>query len=224
MISGTLDAQWQEFVPIEQVPRVLAYISTLWKELVNQFPATHHFRIREEKLTLSLNDYLDDFQRKKTNGITGRFVPEIWNLQRLPTGEISRKSRSDILYFFSAAGVPELVIEFKKLDCNSAKRKLYCTEGMRRFVDGTYAKNQTIGVMCGLVQGGCSIAVPRLIKHLLKPEVAQRLSMVADTSGSYITSPSRTAVGSFDFDTLHDRQIETQVSRIAVVHFFVEFI
>ena len=209
------DESWFEFIPPEEIPDLLAYVSNTWKHLVERYLFHHSYREREEKLTVSLCSELDNAERRQQNGITGTFKAENWIVER-QNGEIKKIGRTDIIYIYSGKGTPELIIEFKKLDGSNqnSKRKLYCSDGMQRFVDGKYAKNHPIGVMCGVIKTKRAKELKKL-KDFIK--TTEHLNIEA------FYQPSLIAPSIADFDTIHRRNYSTNATTISLVHFFLDF-
>lgn len=222
MIHGPLDPNWQKFLPAEVFSDVLEFISESWRRLLLEYPRQHTYEIREEKLTVSLTEYMNDPDSRKKSGILGKFVSEVTLHERHSDGELKIVGRSDINYIHGVAGVPEFTVEFKKLNNSPGKRRLYCYEGIKRFVDGKYARDQNIGAMCALVKGDVSKDVAVLIQYISKPPQANILQCLKNKCGDVIIIPSQHAPGVAEFDTSHKRpSIGGPI--IELSHIFLEF-
>ncbi len=222
MIHGLVDPIWLECFPSEALPNVLAYVSQSWKNLLSKYPQKHTYKAREEKLTASLAEYMNDPEGRKKHGVSGRFVPEVWSNERQPDGTLKKVGRSDINYFHGVGGSPELTIEFKKLNNSRTKRAYYCYEGIKRFVDGKYAKDQRIGTMCGLVKENIANEIAAMVNFLLDSNHVNALRCEKTPKGTIVGTPSNLAPRVAAFDTRHRRPTHGN-SLIDLAHMFLEF-
>jgi hypothetical protein len=218
MIDSALT--WADVFPETKLEPILKYVAESWEELTSKFPHAHSYTIREDKLTDSLAQHLDDPGRRQRSGISGRFICEKWNLLRLPGGEIKRESRSDIVYIDGIPGAPQLVIEFKKLAGISKLHKLYCSEGMARFVNGIYSPEQKIGAMCGILRPSSSEpdAVIRFLRNVPKSMV-KSLGWGASRHGLHM--PSSLAPTVALCDSVHARGPTCKNADISLAHMFI---
>jgi hypothetical protein len=220
MIAASATPAWTDLFPQSQLETVLKYVVGSWQDLVGKYPPAHRYEVREEKLTDSLADHCDDPSRRQTCGITGRFVAEKWKYRRLPTGQVLRVARSDIVYTAAIPGGPQLVMEFKKLADSARLHALYCSEGISRFVRGIYTPEQKIGAMCGIVKPHCSEPAP-LVAYLTGLTLAQKKDLGCDAAGYGTTRPSVLAPGVSAFDSRHARGAACGNLDIALTHVFL---
>ena len=211
---------WANVFPEAKVESVLRYVVESWEDLTSKFPSTHSYEVREERLTDSLALHLDDPARRQRRGIPGRFLSERWNLRRLPSGEIKRESRSDIVYTDGIPGGPQLVMEFKKLSGTTKLHTLYCSEGMARFADGLYSPEQKIGAMCGVLKPSSSDPTA-LVSFLgcMPATMVKRLGW--DSAGHGIRSPSVLAPSVALCDSVHARGPNCGNADISLAHVFI---
>jgi hypothetical protein len=215
MATKNPDEGWFEFIPPEKIPDLLGYISSTWNYLIERYPSEHSYKKREEKLTVSLCNELNNAERRQRSGITGRFIPEAWVFER-QHGEMKKIGRTDIMYVYSGPGTPVLIIEFKKLDGSNQnrKRKSYCNDGMQRFIDGKYAQNHPVGIMCGLIKTNRANELKKLENFI---KTANNINLEAFYKPSLI-SPSID-----EFDSRHGRTYSARATAISLVHFFLDF-
>jgi hypothetical protein len=211
---------WTNVFPEAQFATVLRYVVDTWEELKHTYPRAHMYEIREEKLTDSLTDHLDDPVRRQRSGIPGRFVCERWNFKRMPNGTVKRESRSDIVYVDAVPGSPQMVMEFKKLAGIARLHKSYCVEGMLRFVRGTYCPEQKLGAMCGILKPHCADP-SALVAYLsrLPRDVESDLGCAAKGYG--VKMPSKLAPSVATCDSLHTRGANCGNEDLTLAHVFV---
>jgi hypothetical protein len=138
-----------------------------------------------------------------------------------PRGRI----RKDLVYKSNKDAVRvELIFEFKKLEATPGSFKIYRgKEGMRRFVDGEYAKGLPLALMVGMLIGDQSACVQGLRRSLLSVAAKSDLRMVGDASGALLRDPSTMFPAVALFDTEHNRPAASAPSHgtMLLAHMFV---
>ncbi|MCC9621408.1 hypothetical protein LPB41_06840 [Thalassospira sp. MA62] len=199
-------SEWYDFIPGEELPRLIEYLAKSWQEILEA--EARYIRSGkpplaewgEVDLTLHLTEVLERPQRRQQNGFSGRFIPEVQQYQKNAAGSVSIVGRTDIEYLMQ--GTATLTFECKWLDGSSAKRTLYGSQGVRRFVDGTYSPGADSGVMCGFLKPTAKDDPYKLAEYFEKK--AQKFNSVAYSDGKYIQLPSLSSPHSH-FDTTHSR-------------------
>jgi len=165
-----------------------------------------------------LCEALNDSERRFSNGMLCDFQPETRELRRNADGTTSYVARADIRVIFGAPGTPHLVLEFKKLDGSTDSRRLYCFDGLSRFVDGKYAAGHTHGGMCAFVCVDISSEAVALATYISDSDRAKRLGCIANADGNVITMPSIMAPKHAVFDTLRARAPISSSAPIVILH------
>lgn len=199
-LVGIPDIAWLNCFPEAAVEQILEYVTRSWNELVALFPHAHHAGEREPMLTKSLAEYLDDPERRRSAAIGGRFHAER-PVNRRRGGKLKQAGRTDIEYHYPAPGSAALTLEFKKLRGTSNCRSAYRNQGMAKFVAGTYAKDQSSGVMCGLATSPLAAEVEAMRASIARCRV--RLACIPREDGSVATKGEPLPTGAIRFDTNH---------------------
>jgi hypothetical protein len=182
-------AAWASVFPGPRIPDVLAYVAKTWTWLQNTFSLAVSFEHGETVLTDNLCEALADKDRQIGHRMDCDFQPETWELRRGIGGRVTRVARADIRVILGAPGTPHLVIEFKKLDGTSQDRRLYCFDGMSRFVEGKYAVGHAFGVMCGFSPNDLRTEAAALASHIAEADRPKKLQCVA-VGGKVVIEPS----------------------------------
>jgi hypothetical protein len=214
-----LSQEWYDCFPVEQVGKVLSYVSATWTDLIMRFPLKHHAQESEPNLTKSLSDHLDDVVRRRLAGIGGRFHSERPVNDRDATGRRKQLGRTDIEYHLPRDGRATLVLEFKKLKGANNWRQAYRNKGVLKFVNGPYAKTEMIGVMCGFISSDHAVEVAAVRASIERSRI--KLGCVANGAGAHIIDPSEIAPGIAAFDTKHTRPMTVSSSPIQLGHLFL---
>ena len=106
------------------------------------------------------------------------FQAETRELRRNADGSVTYVARADIRVILGAPGTPHLVLEFKKLSGTTEARRLYCFDGLSRFLEGKYAVGHSHGVMCGLVCVNLDAETDALADYIADADRARRLACV----------------------------------------------
>jgi len=207
---------WLRVFPGIKVPEVIEYVVTTWTSLRESYAAAVAFNHHEPVLTDNLCEALNDPERRHQNGMPCDFQPETRELRRNSDGTTSYVARADIRVILGAPGTPHLVMEFKKLDGTTGARRLYCFDGLNRFVEGKYAVGHPFGVMCGFACSNIEEESIALAEYISDARRSRRLACIADSSGNVIAMPSTLAPASAKFDTSHARPAPALA--IGIVH------
>jgi hypothetical protein len=188
----------------------------------SQFISCHSFqrwRCDEPVLTDNLCEALNDPDRRYQSRIPCDFQPETRELRRNPNGTTSYVARADIRVILGVPGTPHLVLEFKKPDGSTEARRHYYFDGLNRFVEGKYAVGHPFGVMCGFVCADIDDETQALVEYISNDERSRALGCIANSSGSIVTMPSRSAATLAKFDTLHSRPDPAEA--IGILHVII---
>ena len=159
----------------------------------------------EPVLTQNLCEALSQPARREHARMDCDFLAETRELRRNSDGSTTYVARTDIRVILGAPGTPHLVLEFKKLNGTPAARRLYCVDGLARFVQGKYGLGHHHGVMCGLVCADLSGEADRLADYIREPGRARQLRCISDTNGNMVRRPSGIDSVRALFDTEHNR-------------------
>jgi hypothetical protein len=180
------------------------YVTNTWDELKLEWPNEHCFSNNELTLSLSLGQALNEAGRKKSAGISGGFGAEAFEPIRV-AGKVKKNGRTDIKFVFGGLGAPEVILECKKLDGSSAKRRAYYTEGVGRFVSGKYGSEYFQGVMLGFSKEEPENEAAQLKAMICTHALAQTYRCIPFPNGEFTLDPSEISPGLAYFDTKHDR-------------------
>lgn len=191
------------------IEAVLEYIRAHWQERQKLPPPDMQYSSSEPRITkyfgLSLRKHARD------RGILGYFIPEnsvayIDEVRQV----LESRGRTDLTYFESGQKDSiEFVVEFKKMKSvlgANASRKAYCQDGMLRFVNAVYAREEDLGFMVGLVEQASQLpdSLDGLKRAIQNPDMALLLNMIKNPRGRTVTSKGH-SFKSCDFETRHAR-------------------
>ena len=199
-----LGVEWLEAIPPITLRDVLQYVIDTWDDLKAEWPDEHCFSHNEPTLSLSLGQALNEAARKKGAGISGGFGAEAFEPVRI-NGKVKKNGRTDIKFVFGGTGAPEMILECKKLDGSGAKRSLYFSEGVSRFVSGKYGSEYFQGVMLGFSKHEPSDEAVALKALISSPNSATSYRCIQFPNGEWALDPSELSPGLAYFDTKHDR-------------------
>lgn len=208
---------WLRVFPGPRIPDVLAYVERTWLWLRATYGPTVQFEETEPVLTQNLCEALNQPARREEARMDCDFLAETRELRRNSDGTTAYVARADIRVILGTPGTPHLVLEFKKLDGAAGARRLYCVDGVIRFVRGKYGLGHQYGVMCGLVCADLGNEADRLSDYISDPERAAQLRCIGDNSGNIVRRPSNVDSVRAHFDTVHDRGNADRLP-ITVVH------
>lgn len=220
-MTPSISNVWFDLFPSARIPEVLAYVAATWGSLHQQYAKAVSFENGETALTDNLCHALQDRRRRRANNIDCDFQPETWEFRRDSKGFTTRVARADIRVVLGAPGTPHLVMEFKKLDGTGRSRGLYCFDGMNRFVEGKYAQDHAVGVMCGFSLNDVKAEATAMSAYICKANYPARLQCIKDGSGNFVTAPSSSNAVCSHFDTHHNRPTVGSKSTILLLHTFL---
>ena len=200
-----LSSAWLRVFPGPRIPDVLVYVTDTWLWLQTTYGAAVQFDKAEPALTQNLCEALSQPTRREHARMDCDFLAETRELRRNSDGSTTYVARTDIRVILGAPGTPHLVLEFKKLNGTADARRLYCVDGLARFVHGKYGLGHHHGVMCGLVCADLRGEADRLSDYISKPWRARQLRCISDTNGNVVRRPSGIDSVRALFDTEHDR-------------------
>lgn len=221
MMIGKVPLNFIRALPSTTLCQVLEYAVETWNWLLAAYPAAHRLTQDEPALSMSLSEALNDDERKRNKGINGEFIAEAFELLRKPDGTVIQHGRADIKFILGTAGAPVIVIECKKLNGDAISRRLYCAKGIMRFIEGKYAKLDSVGVMCGFA---CASSVERieLAAYIADGTQSSSLHCIVPPGGKLITEPSVCAPNAACFDTIHGRPGLSHRKPITLAHMILD--
>ncbi|WIH05133.1 hypothetical protein KHF85_00900 [Xanthomonas translucens pv. graminis] len=198
---------WTALFPAEEPQRATRFLVETWVALTARAPRQFASNLSEPKLTEQFWIYLNNLSSPEGR-LTG-----FWNYEThklafdLERGEMIKRIRTDIDYLSNAGGARiELTFEFKKLKATSNSWRAYQgVSGMRRFVDGYYARHAPVALMVAMTVDDTKACVDGLRRSLQNSGKRTDLCMLPDAAGRYIRDPSEIFAGSATFDTEHKR-------------------
>lgn len=201
---------WGALFPVNEAQRATQFLFDTWHAVTQKSPDKFASKFKEAKLTEQFWWYLD--QLRVTDGkLTGEWSYEKARFEyNETTGEKIKRIRQDIEYFSNAGGTRlSLTYEFKKMRANGDSWRTYQgNDGMRRFVDGYYAKQQPVAAMVAMTLDDIKRCISGLRKSLLTDGIRDSLQMLPDVDGRYLRDPSVVFEKVAQFDTEHKRPID----------------
>lgn len=219
---NALSDEWFDVFPAPRIASVLGYVSQTWEDLRIKFSDAVSFDKDEPALTDNLCEALANRDRLAAHQMGCDFQAETWELRRQADGTVTRIARADIRVILGMPGTPHLVMEFKKLDGTTGSRWRYCFDGMSRFVDGKYAVDHPIGVMCGFSPNPLGTEAAQLEDYVRKTTTsATTLALVTNASGDVVLTPSSIDPVYGNFDTTHNRASLPSEKPITLLHMLI---
>lgn len=176
-------SSWDDFFQQNLIPAVLAHIITTWEQMPKPGPSDLEGVISDKLYSAMIN-------AKRRSNVPFLIRREDLEFDINLEKEIGKK---DIVFFPSNQEEIYLCIEAKRLNAviSGVRRSLadeYVKEGMKRFVDGKYARFVRHGVMLAYVLDGNT---HRAIQNV-KKNIRNRLTELRmDKNGSLIASAIR---------------------------------
>ncbi|MEH2565648.1 Fis family transcriptional regulator [Bradyrhizobium sp. AZCC 2289] len=225
----TKAGDWLSVFPQEDARVAVDALRKVWAELTTLSPETFHADAKEPRLTELLCEHIRSVFKTRTR-LTGQWSYErrIGKIKQRKSGgvEIADRRRTDIEYFSDRYDPAlELVFEFKKINGKAARRNTYVgSDGMLRFVTGSYSIKQPLAVMVGIVTDKETACVQPLIDLLKTSESMAALQMKPAPSES-LKIPSFVLPKIAQFDTEHQRAAELAAEHgtITIAHLFLGF-
>lgn len=209
-------AAWLRVFPGVRIPEIVTYVNATWHWLRVSYADAVGFDNTEPRLTDNLCEALNDPERRFQSRMDCDFQAETRELRRNQDGTTSYVARADIRVILGSPGTPHLVLEFKKLDGSTDARRLYCFDGLNRFIEGKYAVGHAHGVMCGFACVELGAEAEALAAYISDDDRAQRLVCIRNEAGQVATMPSQVDPSRASFDTTHARALPAP--HIVVVH------
>ena len=201
--------QWLDAFPVDEAQRAAKFVHDTWNELATKAPKTFNSRQRENHITERFGMYLPKVSMSKARLLGWWSYEEPAGESEIIEEELRSRDRirKDLVYKTIVRGARvELIFEFKKLEAKTTSCKVYRgRHGMRRFVDGEYAKGLPLALMVGMVIGDRDACIQALRRSLLSTAAKADLRMVGDGSGTLLREPSVVFPGVAHFDTEHNR-------------------
>lgn len=201
--------QWLDAFPIDEAQRAAKFVHDTWSELAAKAPKTFNARQRENHITERFGMHLPKVSLSRARLLGWWSYEEPAGESEIIEEELRARGRirKDLVYKTNIGVVRvELIFEFKKLEAKPTSCKVYRgRDGMRRFVDGEYAKGLPLALMVGMVIGDEVACVQTLRRSLLSPAAKADLRMVSNGSGALLREPSVVFPEVAHFDTEHNR-------------------
>lgn len=197
------------------IQNVLEFVVAHWQQLQKRPPADMEFSQSEPHITKYFGLSLKKSAR--AHGIFGFFVPEhvvaeIDELRQV----LESRGRTDITFLSDRIDPPlEFVLEFKKMKSQAganASRLAYCKDGMSRFVDAVYARDEEVGFMVALVASEDDLpgVLDGLKRAIQQPDMARLLRSITNPKGRTTLTASDLAFEACNFETRHARDHKGQ--------------
>ena len=219
---------WSTAFPIRPIEEAAKALHKSWCALSGRRQPGFNRRTHEPKLTRVLKEHVARVTGPE-HGLLGMWAAEaVYNEVDPDTAEIRKENRTDIVYGWNNDRVGiEFVFEFKKLSRYARSRNKYLGEdGLRRFVDGAYARGQPMAAMVGILVDSRERILPALEREIAKEPRVKELRIRCRSKGAVLQKPSQLFPSIADFDTEHERRDELLAEghdTIRVVHLFFEF-
>lgn len=216
--------EWLAAFPIQPATSAVEVICEAWQELTARRLPYFNERTKEPGLTKRLKIYADDVVSPR-RGLLGMWSAEdVIGSVDPQTGALNEERRTDIVYGWNDSGTSlRLVFEFKRMSRQKKDREHYLSaNGIERFVNGIYARNQQVAAMVGVLLDPETDVVPPLRNELESGSHAVRLRMKKHPCGSYVECPS-SIFQAATFDTEHDRDPTIHIGSIRISHLFLSF-
>lgn len=215
---------WGALFPVQEAHRATQFLVETWHTMTAKAPENFARRRNEPQLTEQLWWYLDRLAESEGK-LLGQWSYEKPRFEFDPdTGKKIKRIRQDIEYFSNAGAVRlTLTYEFKKLKAKGDSWRAYQGKnGMRRFVDGYYAKQQPVAAMVAMTLDDNKRCIDGLRRSLLIDGTRDSLKMLPDGAGRYIREPSQ-VFPTAAFDTEHKRPLDQAPPQGAttLAHFFL---
>lgn len=220
--------RWQDAFPLGEAQRAAKFLRDTWEDLIASKPRGFHRKLRENQLTEKLYLYLARLSQGRGR-LTGFWINENTDGELddpdSDNPKVVKRIRKDVTYASNVGARLELIFEFKKITSKSESWREYRGEdGMRRFVDGTYAKGLPFAFMVGLLMDDEHETCVDGLKQSLQSERSRDdLHMVAFKGSEYLFEPSILFPEVAHFDTEHNRPRDRAPSHGTIVlsHMFV---
>lgn len=218
---------WLEAFPIQEVDKAVELVLESWSELASRKLKKFSDTEKEPDLTKTLRLYIKDY-KAIDSGLFGQWGAEQTEGElNLETLETNKCHRTDIHYaWHDSSSRYEIIFEFKKLSHRKNSRDHYYGEdGMRRFIDGKYAKRHPLSFMVGILMSPKAACIDPLKRALSNNGTSGALNMLKNSQGQVITEPSLLFKDKAMFDTEHVRpeEMAPKHGTITISHLFVEF-
>lgn len=218
---------WRKAFPVNEAQRATKFLYDTWESLVASKPKAFCPTLRENQHTERLYKFLAGLSEGKGR-LTGFWhyeVPEHdFENEESDDLKIINRTRKDITYTSNEKGKRlELIFEFKKLSDTALSRSQYRGKnGMRRFVDGHYARGLPLALMVGMIIGDDDACVDGLKLSMQSKASLGDLRMVLRDK-TYLFEPSTIFPGVATFDTEHNRPTDMAPSHgtMLLSHMFV---
>jgi hypothetical protein len=200
---------WGELFPVEEAKRATQFLVDTWHAVTAKAPQNFDRRQKEPQLTEQFWWYLDQLAESEGK-LLGLWSYEKPRLEYDPvTRQKKKRIRQDIEYFSNAGRLRlSLTYEFKKLKADGDSWRAYQgKDGMRRFVDGYYAKQQPVAAMVAMTLDDTNRCIDGLRRSLLIDGTRDSLKMLPDRAGRYLREPSQ-VFSAAAFDTEHKRPLD----------------
>tara|TARA_R100000656_G_scaffold91911_1_gene66700 strand:+ start:1514 stop:2191 length:678 start_codon:yes stop_codon:yes gene_type:complete len=216
-----LSDEWQLRFPDEVAVDVVNLIRSTWDSLVFRKIRKFSPESNEPHLTQFLCAVLKT--ESLNAGLSGKFTAEESDpIANLETGVLENLHRSDIRYFSDRANL-DLTFEFKKLSVKKTSYKAYSKNGMFRFVNGKYSRDQKLAFMVGIISDNSVECVEGLKLHIQDLEIVKFLEMQENEEKRYLHKPSHPQKTLSNFDTQHQRSALSNPSKIVLCHLFLTY-
>lgn len=223
-MSNSIPLDWLRTFPHQQAKQAVEALSETWKLLARRHQDGFNRTKKEPDLTLVLCSRVRDLHPRLLGNWSAEPVHVIVDPETL---NIQSRTRTDIEYTWNDLDNWKIVFEFKKLKRTASSYKAYWgSDGLGRFVDGSYSLGDPVACMMGIIIDDYSQCVDPILQALGdSPEVQTNLKIQPSSNGSHLQRPSVLFPPAAAFDTIHLRPAASapRQGSIHVAHFFLEF-
>lgn len=221
----TVADSWLTAFPLPRAAEAVSALCESWRILAAARRPHFHSGIKEPHLTRILKNHVERVTAPE-RGILGMWAAEsVHNETDFHTGKLIDERRTDIVYGWNDEQIGvQLVFEFKKLSRLARSRNQYIEGGLGRFVSGSYARNQPLAVMVGILIDPENQVIPKLIESLSDPNIVKILRLCSRQDGKILRQPSRLfSEAKFDTEHKRDAKLSTRNGTIYIAHIFLDF-
>lgn len=215
---------WRNAFPQQRAQEVVAFVVRHWHLRAQMADPYFGWHLREPDITKRFKQRLE--LAADDAGLSGAWMAENVSMEFHPKTEKPLKPhRTDIVYFSDAVKPRlRLTFEFKKLlDTRASRKAYYGTNGMGRFLEGTYAKDEPFGIMVAVIAedgGRCATALKRA---MCNEDLNGVLEYVPDEkTGAWLREPSVEMPGLAEFDSQH-RRVNSKFKTFMFSHLLLAF-
>ncbi|MCL1860409.1 MAG: Fis family transcriptional regulator [Proteobacteria bacterium] len=217
---------WINVFPVPRTSSAVDVMTEAWNEMSNRYKPKFNHGTNEPNLTFVLGEYIRDVVAERRKLLGNWTVEGQRGKINFTTGEILKRTRTDIEYHWNSKMKNySVVFEFKKLDHHSRSRKHYYGEsGMLRFITGSYSIGHPLAFMVGILVDDRDECIKSLRSCLQHEGIVGELQMCS-SNNQLLRTPLLLFPNHAEFDTEHlrDRDKAPKHGTIRISHLFLSF-